>query len=292
MAAQGWTVGTYLGAKDAAHSSHYTAANASHIRVLLKDDTLGLGAGKGKANGENFGLGSFQDILGRLNGKSGEQIINEQTVRADLGRRSYIEKKWGPSRFVSGGYLVGEKIEAEKEKAFENSPVASDRPKARPSSHKSTRQQNSQEQFTDNNTDESIERRATHSKKRNGEGETKKERRERRLERRQKKEEKRLKKDSRRIQGQSSVDGETTDAKIENVMSEPTTETQSPAPTFNFAGSRQAVRQRFIRQKKMASLDANALREVLYTVKQIDVPRLTPFVDSNAQVMKLLRLLQ
>jgi len=264
MAAQGWTPGSYLGAKDAAHSSHYTAANASHIRVALKDDTLGLGAGKGKADGGNFGLGSFQDILGRLNGKSGEQIIKEQTVRADLGRRSYIEKKWGPSRFVSGGYLVGEKVEAEKEeeKAFENFPVESDRPKARSSSHKRIKRENSQEESADSNTDETTEESAARPKKQKREGESKEERRERRLERRQRKEAKRLKKEKRNTQGQSSLEGNSSDVKIENIKSEPTTGTQSPAPTFNFAGSRQAVRQRFIRQKKMASLDANALREV------------------------------
>jgi Pin2-interacting protein X1 len=113
MTAQGWTPGEYLGAKDAAHADFFTAANASHIRVLVKDDNLGLGAkkGSGLAEGECTGLDVFQTILGRLNGRDEDEMEKEQRSREDLKRAIYTEKRWGSIRFVPGGFLIGDKIE-------------------------------------------------------------------------------------------------------------------------------------------------------------------------------------
>lgn len=253
MSAQGWTPGSYLGAKDAAHADHYTAANASHIRVLLKDDNLGLGAGRGKSDRENFGLGSFQDILGRLNGKSGEQISMEQAVRADLGRQSYIERKWGPSRFVSGGYLVSEKNDGEK-----------DSEASRKTNPKSDSRKTTQEKLVDSRievkSDAKIGQVSESSEKKSGE--TKEERRQRRLERRQKKELKRLKKAEQNVGTRKPEISDVANVTPQEANAAPMSVTQLPAPTLSFVGSRQAVRQRFIRQKKMASMDANAMREV------------------------------
>lgn len=256
MAAQGWVPGSYLGAKNAAHASHYTDANASHIRVLLKDDNLGLGAGSSKSDGENFGLGSFQDILGRLNGKSGEQIKKEQAVRADLGRRSYVEKKWGPSRFVSGGYLVSEKVEESKEEAFKQSPVELDISSSfeELSKKENPLSLNKHEKRKLAEATQPVE--MAKSSKRLRDGETKEERHQRKAERRQRKEERRLKKSSKAPEAGLHVH----DAKDSNLAS--TTETQPVRPVLTFAGGRQAVRQRYIRQKKLASMDANAMREV------------------------------
>lgn len=113
MQAQGWQPGDFLGARNANHAEHYTAANASHIRVLIKDDNLGLGAkiGSGVGHGECTGLDMFKDILGRLNGKDEDEIKKEQKSREDLKRAIYTEKKWGSVRFVQGGFLVGDKIQ-------------------------------------------------------------------------------------------------------------------------------------------------------------------------------------
>jgi Pin2-interacting protein X1 len=112
MQAQGWQPGDFLGAKDANHAEHYTAANASHIRVLVKSDNLGLGAkiGSGVGHGECTGLDAFKDLLGRLNGKEEDEIENERKSREDLKRAIYSERKWGSQRFVKGGFLVGDKI--------------------------------------------------------------------------------------------------------------------------------------------------------------------------------------
>lgn len=106
----GWTPGSTLGAKDASHADHYTAASASHIRVLLKDDNLGLGARRGKAD-EQFGLSIFQNLLGRLNGKSDTELEKEDEKRRDVQLKQFQSQRFGAMHFVSGGFLVGDKIE-------------------------------------------------------------------------------------------------------------------------------------------------------------------------------------
>lgn len=113
MTQQGWQPGNLLGAKDAPHAEFHTAANASHIRVMLKDDNLGLGAkiGSGVGHGECTGLDVFKNILGRLNGKDEDELVKEQRSRDDLRRAIYTERKWGSQRFVSGGFLIGDKIQ-------------------------------------------------------------------------------------------------------------------------------------------------------------------------------------
>ena len=113
MTSQGWQPGQYLGAKDASHAEFHTAANASHIRIAIKDDNLGLGAKIGTCvgHGECTGLDAFKNILGRLNGKDEDELAAEKKSREDLKRAIYTERRWGSIRFVKGGFLVGDKIQ-------------------------------------------------------------------------------------------------------------------------------------------------------------------------------------
>ena len=113
MTEQGWTPGQFLGAQDAPHAEFHTEANASHIRVVLKDDNLGIGAKKGSGvnQGECVGLDVFQTLLGRLNSTDEEEYVKEQNRREDLKRAIYTEQKWGTIRFVHGGFLIGDKIQ-------------------------------------------------------------------------------------------------------------------------------------------------------------------------------------
>jgi Pin2-interacting protein X1 len=113
MTAQGWQPGDILGAKNASYAELHTAANASHIRVFMKDDNLGLGAKRssGLAGGECTGLDVFQNLLGRLNGKDEDELVKEQNSREDLKRAIYTERRWGSVRFVRGGFLIGDKIQ-------------------------------------------------------------------------------------------------------------------------------------------------------------------------------------
>ncbi|KAG7007141.1 hypothetical protein G7Y79_00011g030390 [Physcia stellaris] len=107
LQSKGWTPGASLGAR----GKPYTRPkDTSYIRVALKDDTLGLGAKSG-VNLPPTGLDAFQGLLGRLNGKQEDELEKEQRTRDDLRRAVYTENKWGALRFVSGGFLVGDKIE-------------------------------------------------------------------------------------------------------------------------------------------------------------------------------------
>ena len=114
LRSQGWEPGQYLGAKDAAQSDRYTEANASHIRVVLKDDNLGLGAKQGGGD-QCTGLDAFQHLLGRLNGKAEDVLEAELIAREDVKRSIYLERKIGTIRFVKGGWLVGDVLKEEVE---------------------------------------------------------------------------------------------------------------------------------------------------------------------------------
>ncbi|OTB02346.1 hypothetical protein M426DRAFT_322773 [Hypoxylon sp. CI-4A] len=111
LRAQGWEPGKFLGVQDAAHSNLHSAASAAPINVIIKDDTMGLGAKpKHKQNTECTGLDGFKDLLGRLNGKSEEVIEKEREVRSGIKTNLYVERKYGLMRFVSGGLLVGDQM--------------------------------------------------------------------------------------------------------------------------------------------------------------------------------------
>ncbi|KAI5466788.1 hypothetical protein BGZ63DRAFT_418542 [Mariannaea sp. PMI_226] len=113
LRAQGWQPGQFLGAADAPHSELHTAANASYIRVVLKDDMKGLGFNRAKED-EVTGLGVFQDLLSRLNGKSESAVEEDRQARLAIKTHHYVEQRYGPMRFVRGGLLVGDEIKEEK----------------------------------------------------------------------------------------------------------------------------------------------------------------------------------
>jgi Pin2-interacting protein X1 len=60
---------------------------------------------------EQFGLDMFAGLLGRLNGKSETQLQKEENARRDVKLSSLASQRYGSTTFVSGGFLVGEKIE-------------------------------------------------------------------------------------------------------------------------------------------------------------------------------------
>jgi Pin2-interacting protein X1 len=55
-------------------------------------------------------LDVFKDLLGRLNGKSEEVIKKEGQLRTEIKTNLYIERKFGPMRFISGGLLHGDQM--------------------------------------------------------------------------------------------------------------------------------------------------------------------------------------
>lgn len=110
MRSQGWTPGQYLGAKDAAQSEYFGTANATHIRAILKDDNMGLGAKRNQGD-ECTGLDALQELLGRLNGKSQDSLDEDKKKREDTRINKYLHRKLGTVRFVYGGLLVGDKVQ-------------------------------------------------------------------------------------------------------------------------------------------------------------------------------------
>ncbi|OAA61987.1 D111/G-patch [Niveomyces insectorum RCEF 264] len=110
LRAQGWEPGQFLGPKDEARAAFHTAASASYIRTVLREDNLGLGAagaGQGTAS-ECTGLDLFKDLLGRLNGTSEAVLEKQRDARETIKRTLYVERRFGPVRFVRGGLLVGD----------------------------------------------------------------------------------------------------------------------------------------------------------------------------------------
>jgi len=291
---QGWTPGGFLGATDAAHASHYTAANSSHIRVLLKEDTLGLGAQRGKAEGQNFGLIGFNDLLGRLNGKDESIIQQEQQKRIEIGNKLYAHQRSGGTKFVSGGFLVGERIETHlpKEQAIVevNMGHVEDGTNVKETEEKDVNvvkdlvedarkkyKKRKEQQEKQASKIKKIEKKVSKKHKLNKESssnsdqeqdddeidtserrETKEERRQRRAERKARKEEKRLKK-AQRANGTVSTEGaqDIASSLVTSGVSTPITGASTP-----LGGNRVNVRQRYIKQKRMAMMDPQALREV------------------------------
>lgn len=114
LESQGWVPGDYLGATNAPHTSLHSAASASHVRIVLKDDNLGLGARRGARDNDNdttTGLDVFQDLLGRLNGRTKQEVEKDQIVRSNVRRSAFVEQRWGALRFISGGFLVGDRVQ-------------------------------------------------------------------------------------------------------------------------------------------------------------------------------------
>lgn len=360
LASQGWTPGQYLGAKDAAHASHYTAANASHIRVLLKDDNLGLGAKRGTENAETFGLSLFSGILGRLNGKSDVELEKEQNAQRDVQLAMYQGRRWGHMNFVSAGFLVGDRIEdlvkplvaSKPSKSVETDNRATSpkrkrsaeeedddvaEPRTKKSKNKKTGSQSQRGSDAEGDS-KSKKRRSRKGRSEDTEGassrddetsaedrkssrkgsrreaeeaksssQAKKEKREERKKQRtradssgvvtpstdsssaglsaRKLEKLARKEERRRRREQKKLERAKDKAEEAQSSSDPETEATPAAAAPSFGGSRHAVRQRYIQQKRMASLSSQALKEVSLkpTVCPLDGAQLTTRADFHGQ---------
>ncbi|KAK9467069.1 hypothetical protein V1512DRAFT_261856 [Lipomyces arxii] len=104
----GWKPGTGLGSSAAEYSI------TSHVKIQVKDDTLGLGANlaKAKQDADNWapGLDSFQELLSRLNGSGTEPEEGERKsmweVETKVSQTYNRLGKWGNRvQFVQGEKL-------------------------------------------------------------------------------------------------------------------------------------------------------------------------------------------
>lgn len=349
LSKQGWKPGDFLGAENASHASHYTAANASHIKVMLREENLGIGAKIGTQNAETFGLSMFSGLLGRLNGKEEDRAVMQK--KEETLRDVQLKLKYGNMNFVSGGMLVGDKMqevktdlghlkdggvatvqESKKRKAGsdgseEDEKSAKKRRKAEekrrkaeekekkkkkekktngtaaaikemkrqrkleagsdipPSSKESPEQEADSSSTTSSSSEDEqeskrrkkAERKTSRSPKRTTSSSSdakddekarlKEEKRARKEERRKRKEEKRAKRAAKALKSSSTIITKTTTTTQPGSTTE--SETQSGTSTPTFLGGRQAVRHRYIMQKRMAGASAQALQEIFMMKPQV-----------------------
>lgn len=253
----------------------------------------------GGGNAETFGLSLFSGVLGRLNGKDEGELKREEEARRDVELRTYQERKFGLVGFVRGGYLVGDRVvddlkeeegdtrsdvkkesRSGKRKAVEvvpidgkpskklkavkeESPVVKSEPvseddtavpstirKDKKRKDKDRKKSRSEESGIDNAKASTASDTDDRASRRNA----KEEKRARKEERRKRKAEKALRKAERRHVVTVSDDNT------------PTTDTAPTSgqstPTALSTVARQAVRHRYIQQKRMASMDAQAMKEI------------------------------
>ncbi|KAF1993069.1 hypothetical protein P154DRAFT_549770 [Amniculicola lignicola CBS 123094] len=321
----GWTPGGTLGASDSSHAQHFTAASHSHVRVVIKENTRGLGAKIGSDKPENFGLAGLESILGRLNGRE-EEVKQEQDRLEGLRRKAAIGQKYGFMNFVSAGFLVGDRVvpksefkdemvikEEIKEEEGVTAPSEGEerkkkRKRVKVEDDEDVKPEDEEEQPKLKRKKKSMDLRAemaeqelSKSKKERRDKKDKKKSKKssssepdgtstsatpipasapvepvsdkarRKAEKRAHKEEKKLKKAlkkaARKAAKANADESSSSDEETETTASSSAPATGASTPltsaglTFG-AGGRHAVRQRYIRQKKMAGMDPQALREI------------------------------
>jgi Pin2-interacting protein X1 len=242
----------------------------------LREDYLGLGAQRGKAEGETFGLEVLSGLLGRLNGKSDGQLKKEEHARRDVKLMTYIGQDGRRMGFVSGGFLVGDKIEKSSEALKESSEASSN--SERPSkkrkrsgavveTSKKQKKRALKKVEDDLGSEVGAEEVLTRGQK--------KERRARKEAQRVIKEEKRARKEARRLKRETKSEPElhdeipdsTDSLDVQTPNTQPDSESgqsgtlMPPTPPSIIRG-RNVVRQRYIQQKRMACMDQQALNEV------------------------------
>ncbi|KAK7738473.1 telomerase inhibitor [Cytospora paraplurivora] len=180
MRSQGWAPGDYLGAKDASHSEYFGSANASHIRAVVKDDNMGLGARRNQGD-ECTGLDALQDLLSRLNGRADEAVAEDRRKREDTRMSQYLARRLGTIRFVYGGLLVGDKVQEladsmeGKEQGAARVPGQDGVPAAGASEEESSEEDEEEEEKSKKKEKKSKKRKAEED----GEGESKKQKKSR-----------------------------------------------------------------------------------------------------------------
>nr|OQO24774.1 hypothetical protein B0A51_11735 [Rachicladosporium sp. CCFEE 5018] len=329
LTSQGWSPGTTLGAVNAPQASHYTAANSSHIRVLLREDNAGLGAKRGGESKETFGLKGLEGIFGRLNGREEAKVddVVEEKRRDAMLRVRY----GGVMGFVSGGFLVGDKLvmheeeskAGEKRKWDDDMEGVSKSEKQLKSEHLAATKAAGKamtdadviraarkarkvaggtnvladiqsEAMAVPETDAELAKAARKAKRRSkcsnaapepvrpttvplaDEDEARAAKKAKRLLKDEAKAEKAARREARRLRREAEANPPTapgTSASLDSeltvaiapteVLAQPIAPTALPQPQSLFGGSRHAVRQRYIAQKRLASMDGRAMQEIL-----------------------------
>ncbi|PGH06586.1 hypothetical protein AJ80_08145 [Polytolypa hystricis UAMH7299] len=298
MTSQGWAPGSYLGAQNAAHADHFTVASASHIRVVLKDDNLGLGARPKNrlTEDEPTGIDAFQGLLGRLNGKSDTELEKEQKVKEDRKLASYIERRWKTIHFIKGGLLVHEKLQSLEdvktiEKADQSKQAHSQedddsettkkrRKKEKKEKKEKKRRRETKSKSTTISSEESSTREPTVSPDEStsdsaADSAPSKDASRNKKEKKDKKSKKRKRKELKTENSEKDKPDKPRKKKDKSAKSSPAPEPQGESRTISTIDkdvvikvrehrppARQVIRGRYIQQKKMAIMNAKSLNEV------------------------------
>ncbi|KAF3177383.1 telomerase inhibitor [Orbilia oligospora] len=312
LLSQGWSPGTILGPDP--NSPHHTVASQVGIKVMLKDDNLGLGC-KGNQEDTCTGLGDLQSLLGRLNGKTDESVRSEEDTR----RKMWIEGRYG-MRFVKGETLEStwvtrelrkgvdengkeesdeeeehtKESESEEEEEEEEESETSDGKKEKPKKEKKGKDKESRKKkrkSTDSEDEEDASSSSSSSSKglksdkskrkadkalRKAERQAKRERKEAK---RQRKDEKRRAKAEKKALKSAIAAPSAPSSTASTPPAMPSAEPESlpqldkkskslpsslhGSGTSTPVNGRQALRSKWIAQKRMAVMDAKALNEIL-----------------------------
>ncbi|KAL4811567.1 hypothetical protein BDV18DRAFT_11469 [Aspergillus unguis] len=276
LSSQGWTPGSFLGARNAAHADMFTAASASHIRVVVKDDTLGLGArSKRDPLDEPTGLDAFKGLLGRLNGKSDAELEADQRKRDDVKLARYAATKWQAVRFVSGGLLAQEKDDESRSKVTEK--PLNDVQKATDATGKEGKKADSidrghTEQGVDNETafDERENSKSRERRDKKDKDKTKRREKKEKKDKKDKKEkrEKKERKEKKRKRAEQPEESDTSSSPEQSSgHEESASKKQDTSANLSMAKERRPVgrtmiRGRYIAQKRKALMDEKSLNEI------------------------------
>lgn len=242
---------------------------------------MGARTGRPSEAEQATGLDGLQDLLGRLNGKASDRLKAEQSARQTFSKPTIVESQRAPN-FVSGGFLVGDKLQT--------LPAAAPQPIREP--HKTTeavevgkpkRKHQRPSCYTAGETSKPCHETATAQahlfRLGNCQGASGK---------LGKKSQRRMRRGSCHalsnggrsdlevvkpcfspqfpLQAQDEVEGESTSA-----IGDSNQDSVTRGPRSG-GGSRHGVRQRYIKQKRMAMMDAKALNEVYPTCNAQIIP--------------------
>ncbi|KAI9664977.1 MAG: hypothetical protein M1821_006425 [Bathelium mastoideum] len=299
LEAQGWTPGSHLDVTNASQSLPSDAANAGRLRLVLDDGNAGLGAGRGRERAETYGLGGLQGLLGRLNGKSDAEVKKEKESRRDVQLRLHTGRKYGFLNFVSGGLLVGDAIKRVDKKGTSEEPASTwldtiedpSKPASAPKkrkrdkseemngtstyrSAKKTKKEKAKADRTDGEFDDSREDHAEFHHTATAESASKKAKtkaewrasreakRVRKEQRHQRRSEKEQRREERRQRKRKKQQKETEAVEMrQSLQPDLVLQDENVVPNTSRVLGRQALRQRYIQQKKLASSDMQALKE-------------------------------
>ncbi|ONH67544.1 Protein PXR1 [Cyberlindnera fabianii] len=246
---QGWKQGTGLG--------QVTHAVTSHVKVAIKDDTVGLGAKLAKKqkkdefdSGECAGLDVFQRILGRLNGKE-DEINKELEIQR---KEKIINGKWGMH------FVMGETLKSTWNAEAKKLTTELNQEKSKKRSRADDEDENISSDSSDPGSDvpkKKFKKEKKEKKEKNEKNEKKSKKDKKEKKDKKDKKEKKEKKEKKSKKDKKNKDKKESEVTRESMLAPNDAREESPAVT-----TRLHVRSKWIRQKRAATMDAKALNEI------------------------------